>query len=193
MKTKTLKENSDTYSSLHDDMTSPEMSKSIMERTLMTELFENALKDMFWAEKALTRAMPKLIKHSSSRHLIDVLETHLAETQEQAAMLEQVFAILGKKPAAKRCEAMEGLIKEGEEIIKGTAEGPQRDAGIIAASRKVEHYEIASYSTLCFFARTLNLDDAAAILEDILDQEKNADTTLAELAIITINVSSLLE
>lgn len=193
MKTKTQKENIDTYSSLHDDMTSVEMSKSIMERTLMTELFENALKDMYWAEKALLKAMPKLIKHSSSRHLIDVLETHLAETQEQVMMLEQVFAIIAKKPVAKKCEAMEGLIKEGEEIIKDTKDGPQRDAGIIAASRKVEHYEIASYSTLCFFARTLNLEAAASLLEEILNQEKNADTSLAELAIITINVSSLLE
>ena len=193
MKTKTTKEIPDSYSSLHDDMSSTEMSKSIMERSLMTELFENGLKDVYWAEKALTKAMQRLIKHASSRHLIEVLETHLAETHDQIMMLEQAFAIIGKKPAAKRCEAMEGLLKEGEEIVKDTVEGPQRDAGIIAASRKVEHYEIASYSTLCFFARTLNLDDAAVILEDILDQEKMADTNLAELAIITINVSSLLE
>jgi ferritin-like metal-binding protein YciE len=193
MKTKTPKEDTDTYPSLRDDMTSMEMSKSIMERALMMELFENALKEMYWTEKALIKAMPKLIKYSSSRHLIDVLEKHLAETQEQVVMLERVFAIMDKKPASRRCEAMEGLIKEGEEIIKDTEEGPQRDAGIIAASRKVEHYEIASYSTLCFFARTLNLEDAAAILEEILGQEKDADTTLAELAIITINVSSLLE
>lgn len=193
MKIKTTKETIDSYSSLHDDMSSTEMNKSIMDRAEMTELFENALKDVYWAEKALTKAMPKLIKHSSSRHLIDVLETHLAETLEQAFMLEQVFTIIGKKPAAKRCAAMEGLLNEGDEIIKDTTEGPQRDAGIIAASRKVEHYEIASYSSLCFFARTLHLEDAATILEEILEQEKNADIALAELAIITINVSSLLE
>lgn len=188
---KTQKDDLDSYSSLRGDLSPAEMNRSTMEREQMNELFENALKDMHWAEKALTRGMQRLIEHSSSRLLVEILTAHLAETQEQMIRLEPVFAIIGKKPSAKRCEAMEGLIEECEDIIKDTIEGPQRDAGIIAAARKVEHYEIASYSTLCFFARTLNLDDAAAILEEILEQEMNADAQLAELAIITINVGQL--
>lgn len=192
MKTvKTQKEDLDSYSSLHDDMSSAEMNRSVMERDQMTELFENALKDMYWVEKTLIRSMPAMIGQTSSGHLKEALEHHLMETQEQATRLEQVFAIIDKKPSAKRCESMEGLIKEAEEIIKETVEGAQRDAGIISAVRKVEHYEIASYSTLCFFAKTLNLDDAVAVLEEILDQEMNADTSIAELAIININVSQL--
>ena len=188
---KTQKEDLDSSSSLHDDMSSVEMNRSIMERDQMTELFENGLKDMYWVEKALIRSMPGMIAQTSSRHLIEALDHHLMETQDQATRLEQVFAIIGKKPSAKRCEAMEGLIKEAEEIIKETVEGAQRDAGIISATRKVEHYEIASYSTLCFFAKTLSLDDVVAVLEEILDQEMNADANLAELAIININVSQL--
>ncbi len=192
MKTvKMQRDDADTYSSLHDDMSSIEMNRSVMKRELMTQLFENALKDMYWEEKALIRIMPMMIKHASSRALVNALESHLTETHEQVVRLEVVFSIIGKKPSAKRCEAMEGLIKEGEEIIKETVEGPQRDAGLIAAVRKVEHYEIASYSMLCFYAKTLNLDSAVVILQELLQQEKAADANLEELAIININVSQV--
>lgn len=166
---------------------------NMMERSALLELFENALKDIYWAEKALTKALPKMAKNATSEELVEAIEQHLAETEEQVKKVEQVFEILEKKAVAKKCEAMEGLIKEGEEIIKDTEKGPQRDAGIIAAAQKVEHYEIASYGTLRTFAQTLGLDDAAEILEEILEEEKNADQTLTEVAESSINVEALEE
>ena len=166
---------------------------NMMERSALLELFENALKDIYWAEKALTKALPKMAKNATSEEIVEALEQHLSETEEQEHKVEQVFEILEKKAVAKKCEAMEGLIKEGEEIIKDTEKGPQRDAGIIAAAQKVEHYEIASYGTLRTFAQTLGLDDAAEIFEEILEEEKNADQTLTEVAESSINVEALEE
>ncbi|HET6228047.1 MAG TPA: ferritin-like domain-containing protein [Bacteroidia bacterium] len=159
----------------------------------LMELFENALKDIYWAEKALTKALPKMAKNATSSELVEAIENHLKETEGQVEKLEQVFGLLDKKAVAKKCEAMAGLIKEGEEIIQDTEKGPQRDAGIIAAAQKVEHYEIATYGTLRTFAETLGLDEAAEILEEILDEEKNADQVLTEVAISTINIEALEE
>src|SRR5215213_2480493 len=104
-----------------------------MERSLLMELFENELKDIYWAEKALTKALPKMAKNASAPELVEAIENHLSETEEQVSKVEQVFEILGKKAVAKKCEAMAGLVKEGEEIMKDTEKGPQRDAGIISA------------------------------------------------------------
>jgi ferritin-like metal-binding protein YciE len=163
----------------------------VIERSALLELFENELKDIYWAEKALTKALPKMAKNATSPELVEAIETHLVETEEQVKKVEQVFEILGKKAVAKKCEAMAGLVKEGEEIMKDTEKGPQRDAGIISAAQKVEHYEIASYGTLRTFATTLGLEDAAEILEEILEEEKNADETLTGVAESTINVEAL--
>ena len=168
-------------------------SNGAIEHSALMELFEDELKDIYWAEKALTKALPKMAKNASSEELVNAIEEHLAETEEQVTKVEQVFEILGKKPVAKKCEAMAGLIKEGEEIMKDTEKGPQRDAGIISAAQKVEHYEIASYGTLRTFAQTLGLEDAASILEEILDEEKNADETLTGVAESVINVEALEE
>jgi len=154
------------------------------------KLFEEQLKDIYWAEKALTKAIPKMIKKASSQELIDCLESHLAETEEQVKRAEEVFAVLGKEPKAKKCEAMDGLIKEAEEIMEESEEGPMRDAGIIAAAQKVEHYEIASYGTLRTFAGILGLDDAAEILESTLEEEKNADSKLTDVAVTAINLEA---
>jgi ferritin-like metal-binding protein YciE len=164
-----------------------------IERSALMELFEDELKDIYWAEKALTKALPKMIKNASSEELASAIEQHLAETEEQVKKVEQVFKILEKKPVAKKCEAMAGLVKEAEEIMKDTEKGPQRDAGIISAAQKVEHYEIASYGTLRTFAQTLELDEAASILEEILEEEKNADETLTQIAESEINVEALEE
>jgi ferritin-like metal-binding protein YciE len=164
-----------------------------MERSLLMELFEDELKDIYWAEKALTKALPKMAKNATSDELVEAIENHLEETQEQVKKVEQVFELIGKKPVAKKCEAMAGLVKEGEEIMKDTEKGPQRDAGIISAAQKVEHYEIASYGTLCTFASTLGMDEAAKILEEILNEEKNADSTLTDVAVSSINVEALEE
>ncbi len=164
-----------------------------MQRSALMKLFEDELKDIYWAEKALTKALPKMLKNASAPELVEAIENHLAETEKQVQMVENVFELIDKKPVAKKCEAMAGLLKEGEEIMKDTEKGPQRDAGIISAAQKVEHYEIASYGTLRTFANTLGLDEAAAILDEILQQEKNADASLTEIAESSINVEALEE
>ncbi|HEX8517943.1 MAG TPA: ferritin-like domain-containing protein [Bacteroidia bacterium] len=161
-----------------------------IEESKLLKLFEDGLKDIYWAEKALTKALPKMAKKATSEDLIAALENHLEETEGQIEKLEQVFEVLGKKPVAKKCEAMAGLVKEAEEIMKESDEGGMRDAGIISASQKVEHYEIASYGTLRTFASTLGLEDAATLLEEILNEEKAADEKLTEIAMATINVQA---
>lgn len=164
-----------------------------IEQSQLMELFEQELKDIYWAEKALTKALPKMAKNASSEELVDAIETHLAETESQIEKVEQVFNILGKKPVAKKCEAMAGLVKEAEEIMKETEKGPQRDAGIISAAQKVEHYEIASYGTLRTFASIMGLTEAAELLEEILEEEKNADMKLTEVAEASINMAAMEE
>ena len=164
-----------------------------MEHSQLMKLFEDELKDIYWAEKALTKALPKMAKNATSQELKDAIESHLEETHGQVKKVEQVFEVLGKKAVAKKCEAMAGLVKEGDEIIKDTKKGPMRDAGIISACQKVEHYEIASYGTLRTFAKTLGLDEAVSLLEEILEQEKNADSTLTDIAESTINVAAMEE
>jgi ferritin-like metal-binding protein YciE len=161
-----------------------------IEQSKLMKLFEDSLKDIYWAEKALTKALPKMAKKATSDELVTALENHLEETEAQVQKLEQVFDMIDKKAVAKKCEAMSGLIKEAEEIMSETEAGAMRDAGIIAAAQKVEHYEIATYGTLRTFAQTLELDDAAAILEEILEEEKNADETLTDVATTTINIQA---
>ena len=154
-------------------------------------LFEDGLKDIYWAEKALTKALPKMAKNATSEELVNAINEHLNVTKVQVQKVEQVFELLGKKAQAKKCEAMEGLIKEGESIIEDTEPGPVRDAGIIGACQKVEHYEIATYGTLASFATLLGEDEAYAILEDILSEEKEADQTLTTVAEAAINKEAL--
>jgi ferritin-like metal-binding protein YciE len=153
----------------------------------LMELYTDSLKDIYWAEKALTKALPKMAKNATSENLITAINEHLTVTEEQIARLEKVFELAGEKAVAKKCEAMDGLIKEGQDIMESTEPGPVRDAGIIAASQKIEHYEIATYGTLCAFAKTLGQDEAAALLHQTLAEEKEADITLTEAAYNTIN------
>lgn len=156
----------------------------------LRELFEDELKDIYWAEKALTKAIPKMIKNATSEELISALEEHLEVTKGHVQRCEQAFELLGKTARTKKCEAMEGLTKEAEEIMESTAEGVVRDAGIISAAQKVEHYEIASYGTLCAFAKTLGEDEVANLLEQTLNEEKEADRTLTSIAESSINVEA---
>jgi len=156
----------------------------------LRELFQDSLKDIYWAEKALTKAIPKMIKKATSEELVAALTDHLAVTQEQVTRMEEVFNILGLKPQAKKCAAMEGLIKEAGEIMESTEEGVVRDAGIIAAGQKVEHYEIATYGTLCAFAKILGEMDAAELLLQTLNEEKEADDKLSEVAEGSINLQA---
>ena len=155
----------------------------------LRELLEDSLKDIYWAEKAITHAMPKMIANATTPELIDALSEHLDVTAIQVTRLEKVFKSLGLKPEAKKCEAMEGLIKEAEELMKSTEKGVVRDAGIIAAAQKVEHYEIATYGTLRSFANTLGEHEASALLEETLNEEKEADASLSAVA-ESINVEA---
>ena len=156
----------------------------------LTELFEDSLKDIYWAEKALTKALPTMAKNATSADLIEALNAHLTETEEHVTRLEKVFELIGKKATAKKCDAMEGLIEEGKGILEETELGVVRDAGIIAASQKIEHYEIATYGTLRQFAETLGFEEAAALLELTLDEEKGADKKLTEVAVNAVNLEA---
>ncbi len=157
------------------------------------KLFEDELKDIYWAEKALTKAIPKMVKNATSQELIEALENHLEETEEHVTRAEKIFELIGKKPAAKKCEAMEGLIKEAEELMDEADEGVMMDATIISAAQKVEHYEIASYGTLRSFAETLGLEEVVGILESTLTEEKNADAVLTEVAVTAVNLEAASE
>ncbi|HRN99275.1 MAG TPA: ferritin-like domain-containing protein [Flavobacterium sp.] len=153
----------------------------------LRELFIDSLKDIYWAEKALTKALPKMAKNATTKKLVEAIDEHLAVTEEQVSRLEKVFEAIGEKATAKKCEAMDGLITEGEDMLKETEPGPVRDAAIISASQKIEHYEIATYGTLAAFARTLGEDEAVSLLEATLQEEKDADKTLTEAAYNDIN------
>ncbi len=149
-----------------------------MKTSQLMKLFEDELKDIYWAEKAIIKAIPKIVKNATSPELKDALENHLAQTHKQLVRVEKVFEIIGKKATAKKCEAMEGRIKEGGEIMEECEEGSMRDAGIISAGQKIEHYEIASYGTLRQFAETLGITEAANLFEQTLNEEKAADNKL---------------
>ena len=149
----------------------------------LEKLFTDSLKDIYWAEKHLTKALPKMQKKATTDELKSAIEEHLAQTEEHVKRLEQVFEICGKKAQAKKCDAMEGLSKEGDSIVEETEDGSMtRDAGIIMAAQKVEHYEIATYGSLVQFAKTLGMDDAAELLHKTLDEEKQTDEKLTEIA-----------
>ncbi len=161
-----------------------------MPSSQLMKLFEDELKDIYWAEKALTKAIPKLIKNATSQELIDALTSHLAETENQVTRIEYVFESIDKKAVSKKCEAMEGLIKEAEEIMESSEAGAMCDAGIISAGQKMEHYEIATYGTLRQFAETLGLTEAVSLLAATLEEEKAADEKLSEVATSAINVEA---
>ena len=154
----------------------------------LQKLFEDSLKDIYWAEKNLTKALPKMQKAATTEELKNAIEEHLAQTENQVARLEQVFELIGKKAQAKKCDAIEGLIKEGESIVEETEGGSMtRDVGIIMAAQKIEHYEIATYGGLAQIATTMGLDEAADLLNETLDEEKETDQLLTEIAENNIN------
>ncbi len=153
----------------------------------LKEFFIDGLKDIYWAENALVKALPNMFEHATDQKLKTAIKTHLTQTKEQVKRLEQVFESLGLKAEGKKCLAMDGILKEGEEILEETAEGPVRDAGIIASSQKVEHYEIATYGTLAAFAKTLNERTALTLLLKTLGEEKKSDTLLSTIADTNLN------
>lgn len=156
----------------------------------LREFLVDGLKDIYWAEKHLSKALVKMEKNATSTKLKDSINNHKNETDEQINRLERVFEALGEKAKAEKCDAMEGLIKEGESIMEETEPGAVRDAGIIAAAQKVEHYEIASYGTLISYCELLGETEAMGILQQTLDEEKNCDTLLTKLAVSEINLQA---
>lgn len=156
----------------------------------LRELFIDELKDIMYAERALVKSLPKMANNASEGKLRDAINEHIAVTERQVERLSQVFELLGESDRGKKCEAMEGLIKEGETILEDTELGPVRDAGIISASQKIEHYEIASYGTLVAFAKILGEEEVASLLEETLAEEKEADMLLTEAAYNTINLDA---
>jgi len=149
----------------------------------LQKFFEDSLKDIYWAEKNLIKALPKMQKAATTGELKNAIEEHLTQTENQVARLEQVFELIGKKAQAKKCDAMEGLIKEGESIVEETEEGSMtRDVGIIMAAQKIEHYEIATYGGLVQIATTMGLDEAADLLNETLDEEKETEKLLSGIA-----------
>lgn len=156
----------------------------------LKELFIDELKDIIYAERALVKALPKMANNASDSKLQAAIQEHVAVTERQVERLTQVFELLGESDRGKKCEAMEGLIKEGETILEDTEPGPVRDAGIISASQKIEHYEIASYGTLVAFAKILGEEEIAALLQETLDEEKEADVILTDAAYNSINLEA---
>lgn len=165
-----------------------------MENSEFHEFFVDELKDIYWAEKHLSKALPKLKKAATSPELAAAFEKHTEETKTHIATLEQVFELLGEKAQAKKCDAMEGLVKESDSIIEDTETGTLvRDAGLILAAQKVEHYEIATYGTLVVFAQNMGHTDVAELLQATLDNEKATDVALTECAVSFINEEAAAE
>jgi ferritin-like metal-binding protein YciE len=160
----------------------------------LKELFVDGLKDIYWAEKQLAKALTKMSKNATSDELKTAFEKHTAETEEHATRLEEIFGRIGEKAQAKKCAAMEGLLEEANEILSSTDKGTMvRDCGLIMAAQKVEHYEIASYGTLRNIARTLGHTDVADMLQQTLDQEGETDHKLTELAEAYVNEEASVE
>jgi len=156
----------------------------------LEDLLIKELKDLYSAEKQIIKALPKMAKAANSDALREALEDHLEVTKEQAARLEQIFETLSISPRGPRCDAMEGLLEEGEELLEEDAAPAVRDAGIIAAAQRVEHYEMAGYGTASTFARLLDHNEMADTLQKTLDEEGDADEKLTELAESEVNVEA---
>jgi ferritin-like metal-binding protein YciE len=164
------------------------------ENSMLTDFFVDELKDIYWAEKHLVKALPKMQKAANSEELKQAIEEHIEVTNQHVSRLEQAFEMLGKKAQAKKCEAMEGLTTEGQRIVEETEAGTStRDVGIIMAAQKVEHYEIATYGGLVQLAKTIGHNDIADLLVPTLNEEKEADEKLTDIAENNINYEASLE
>jgi ferritin-like metal-binding protein YciE len=159
------------------------------EITNLREAFLDEIRDIYHAEKQLLKALPKLAGAASDAELRDALETHLAETTNQVSRLEQVFELVGAKPETRTCAGMAGILEEFAKVLSGEG-SPTRDALIIAAAQRAEHYEIAAYGTVAAWAEGLGYTDAAELLRETLDEEKSADETLTGLAEAGINAAA---
>lgn len=155
-------------------------------RTLQ-DLYVDELKDLYNAEQQIVKALPKMAKAASSQDLKDAFNEHLQVTHEQIKRLDRIFRDLGKAPRGKKCIGMQGLIEEGQELLKEKGDPAVKDAGLISAAQRVEHYEMAGYGTVRTFAQMLGFDDAAQALQQTLDEEGDTDHKLTQLAETMIN------
>lgn len=157
------------------------------------QLFMDELKDIYWAEKHLVKALPKMQKAATSAELVDAFADHLAATKEHVSRVEEIFEMMGMRPVAKKCDAMEGLVAEAQELISEEEESAVLDAGLIIAAQKVEHYEIAAYGSLRTLANRMGHTEAAGILEQTLGEEKETDALLTQIAESSVNEEAMAE
>jgi ferritin-like metal-binding protein YciE len=153
----------------------------------LNELFLDTLKDIYYAEKQILKALPKMAKAANSDELRAAFEKHHGETEGHVERLEQVFELLGKPARGKKCDAIEGIIDEGKEVMEEYADTPALDAGLLAAAQAVEHYEISRYGTLKAWAAKLGMKDAVKLLDQTLAEEKKTDDTLSKIAETAVN------
>jgi len=156
----------------------------------LDELFHDTLKDIYFAEKKILATLPKMAKAAQNEELQEAFTKHRAQTEGHVERLEQVFEIIGKKPQGKTCKAIVGITEEGAEIMEEYEGSPALDAGLLAAAQAVEHYEISRYGTLRTWAEELGMEDAAALLEATLKEEKETDETLTEIAEDVVNMEA---
>jgi len=156
----------------------------------LEDLMKEDLKDLLNAENQIAKALPKMIKSASNDQLQEAFKMHLEETKGHIERVEQVMGIMGMPVKGKTCKAMQGIIEEGKEVMEEDAEDDVMDAALIGAAQKVEHYEIASYGTLCTYAELLGLNDAKKLLGQNLEEEKRTDQKLTELAEAVINLEA---
>lgn len=159
-----------------------------MKLTNLNDLLVHELKDIYNAEQQIIKALPKMMEACSSDKLKQAFHTHLNETEQQIQRLEQVFIMIGNKPSGEKCKAMEGIIKECEDMMREKADASVMDAALIACAQRVEHYEIAAYGTACTYAKQLKMADVAKQLGITLEEEKNADQKLTVIAEETVNI-----
>ncbi len=165
-----------------------------MKNSEFHKFFIDELKDIYWAETHLLKSLPKMQKASTSNELVKAFEKHTKETEKHVATLEKVFEMLDEKASGKKCDAMEGLLSEAKDIIEDTDKGTMvRDAGLILAAQKVEHYEIATYGTLRVFAKTMGHDDVFDLLTQTLENEKDTDVALTKIAESFVNQEATAE
>lgn len=154
------------------------------------DLFVNQIEDLYDAEQRLTKALPKMAEAASSSQLKQAFQSHLTETQGHVSRLEQIFREINVEPKRETCEAMKGLVAEGEEMIKANGDPDIKDAALIAAAQRVEHYEMAGYGTARSFAQRLGLNQAANLLQQTLNEEKAADAKLNTIAESSVNLKA---
>ena len=183
-------ENTNSNSSSSNQGAEKSQIKATMKSSQLMKLFVDEIKDIYWAENALLKAIPTLIDNATSPELIEVLTAHLGETKVHIERLEMVFSLIDVKASAEKCLVMEGLINESKFIMDECEQGSMRDAGIISAAQKIEHYEIATYGTLKQFAQTMNLTEVEELLEITLEEEKESDLKLSDVAMDAINIEA---